>query len=551
MRIKSRIWSILIAVGLASGCSGRTPVPSTGPSARVAAAIDLGALAPDEELDVVVGLELPASARLAKFLHEQPLTGDALSPGDFADEFAVSPAQYRRVLAWLSASGLTITRTAAGRTTVSVHGSVAALERAFAAPLHRFEDAQGRFSAAVTELMIPAELGVALDGAVGLDGGLPWQPHLVRPEAPSPQAMPYLPADLEKLYNTAAVAQPGQGEQIVILGAGFAPAAVDLQAYFAQFKPYGLASVPGTYKVVQVGGANRDSKSSAINEQVENTLDAEMVSAIAPYADVVHVLAATNDPGLFTDGISYVVNQLKGAHTVSVSYGTCERGAASAMPVVHALLAQAKAQGQTWFFASGDTGSDGCRNGRSNTILSAGWPASAPWAIGVGGTQLDANGTEVVWNTNPGAPGVPAGGSGGGASETLVKPDYQAGVTPNDGARDEPDVAALAGPPDVEVYLSNFGLPNNLVPVGGTSAATPVWAGIWALLEQGKQHLLITNAHERIYALGKAGVGFHDIVSGNNGGPAGTADGGYPALPGYDLATGWGTPDTAALIASW
>jgi kumamolisin len=208
---------------------------------------------------------------------------------------------------------------------------------------------------------------------------------------------------------------------------------------------------------------------------------------------------------------------------------------------------QAKAQGQTWFFASGDDGSDGCRNGSGNKVASAGWPASSPYVVGVGGTQLSATGGaatgEVSWDSWGGEFN---GAGGGGASESLDKPAYQTGVSPNDGARDEPDVAALGGPPGVEIYI-------DAAPtlIAGTSAATPMWAGVWALIGQGHNLTTISNGLEQIYSLGKAkSAGFVDITSGSNGGPGDTVAGGYPTATGYDLATGWGTPNVAALIAS-
>ena len=144
------------------------------------------------------------------------------------------------------------------------------------------------------------------------------------------------------------------------------------------------------------------------------------------------------------------------------------------------------------------------------------------------------------------------GATGGGVSESLDKPAYQTGVTPADGARDEPDVSALAGAPGVVVYLD--GAAGGF---GGTSAATPMWAGMWALIAQAKGLTSVSNGLEQIYALGKAdqnlttGKSFNDIVVGNNGGPGQQPTGGYPAGPGYDLATGWGTPNIPALIANW
>lgn len=544
--------SLALAAAVALGCSDKTPLPAAAPGPRLAGAVDLGATPPDAEIDLVLGLTLPGSASLHKFLDEQAVTGEALSPEDFADRFALSAAQYHRVVTWLAAHGFVVTRTVAGRTSISVRATADVVERAFGVQLHDFADGDGRFSAAVGDLSLAPELAGSVGGVVGIEGGLPWVSHLRRPDAtPNAAAQPYGATDLESLYDTSSIGSPGKGETIAILGAGNAPVSSDIAGYYSTYKPYGLTAPPASYKVEQVGGPNRDPNDLAELERQENTLDIEMIAAIAPYADVVHIMAATNTPGLFADGISYIVNQHKDVHAVSVSYGTCERGAAPYMPTVHAMLMQAKAEGQTWFFAAGDTGTDACRSGTTNKIVSAGWPASAPYAVGVGGTQIDSGTTEVVWNSYPGNILLPGAGGGGGASETLDKPAFQMGVTPDDGARDEPDVAALAGSPDINIYLAGASPLGNTVPVGGTSAAAPMWTGVWALVEQAKGHATISGSLEGLYALGKAGKGFHDVTSGNNGGPSDTGTGGYSAGTGYDLATGWGSPNAAELIANW
>jgi len=111
-----------------------------------------------------------------------------------------------------------------------------------------------------------------------------------------------------------------------------------------------------------------------------------------------------------------------------------------------------------------------------------------------------------------------------------------------------PDVAALAGDAGVSTYAQG-----QVFPSQGTSAAAPVWASIWALIDQSQGGLGITNGAEHLYALGtqQAVAGpavFHDIVTGGNAGPATQ---GYSAQAGYDLVTGWGTPDAAQLIANW
>ena len=167
---------------------------------------------------------------------------------------------------------------------------------------------------------------------------------------------------------------------------------------------------------------------------------------------------------------------------------------------MNSMFMQAKAEGQQWFFAAGDSGTDGCRDGTGNKIVSAGWPASSPYVVGVGGTEVKTGTTELVWDWGS----TIGGATGGGASESFDKPSFQTGVGPgaSDGARDEPDVAALAGGPGVIVYLDG-----SAAGYGGTSAATPMWAGVWAI-EQAKGHKTITNGLETLYTLVPRDTGF-------------------------------------------
>ena len=135
------------------------------------------------------------------------------------------------------------------------------------------------------------------------------------------------------------------GETVAILGANDPPDVTkDLGAFMTHYKPYGVTTA-ANYTQFLLGGPNRDPVD--VNAHVENALDAEMVLGMAPLAKVVHVIVATNTPGLFTDGISYIVNQLPQAHAVSVSYGSCERGSAQEMPVMNTLFQQARPRGSS------------------------------------------------------------------------------------------------------------------------------------------------------------------------------------------------------------
>jgi kumamolisin len=526
-------------VPMALGCSASAPLANAPISDRAAGAVDLGRLAPDAQLDFVVGLSLRNRSGLHRLIAERT-TGEAtLAPEDFADAFAPSRRDYAAVVRWLQAHNIVVTRTAAGRTTVSALASAAAIESAFAVELHQYSDADGSFAAASGALQVAPELVGVIEGVVGLSGSGAWKPHYAWPNA---TGAAFGPTEMHTAYSTTAIANPGMGETVAILGAGLPPdTTMDVDRYMIDFKPYGQ-TVATNYEQRLLGGPNRDDVNGAQNEQIENILDAQMVLAMAPMAHVVHIIAATNTPGMFNDGISYIVNQLPQAHAVTVSYGGCERGVAQEVAVMNTLFEQAQAEGQQWFFASGDTGTDGCRDYKGNQHITAGWPTSSPYIIGVGGTKIGSSGTEVAWNDNNPANNLELGG-GGGPSEIFPKPAYQVGKTPNDNARDTPDFSAIAGGAGVWlVYKTKH------FNVQGTSASSPIVAGAWALVDQAKGGMGITDALTKIYGIGTSGA-FNDVTTGDNGGPDGMSPG-YPATTGYDLATGWGTPNVPKLIAN-
>ncbi|HXU67999.1 MAG TPA: S53 family serine peptidase [Polyangia bacterium] len=519
------------------GCSGNAPLDGRPPD-RVAAAVDLGRLPPGTLVDFVIGLSPRRPTELHKYVAMRR-SGDAmLAPDDFADLYAAKRQDYARVMSWMEQHGIIVTRANAGRTTVSGLGSAGAVESLFGVELHQYSDAGGTFFAASGPITVANELVGVVNGVVGLSGSGNWQSHLAWPDLSAGAVI--TPDAMHTLYNTMTYANPGMGETVAILGAGLAPdPTADVGTFMSHYKPYGVASA-ASYSQTFLGGPNRDDVTSAQNEQIENILDAEMVLSMAPLANVVHVLTATNAPGLFTDGISYIVNQLPKAHTVSVSYGGCERGASQEMPVLDTLMEQAQAEGQQWFFASGDSGTDGCRDGSGNKHITAGWPTSSPFVVGVGGTMVGNGGVEIVWNQN--TTGVGAGG--GAPSEVFPKPAYQMGKTPADNARDTPDVAALAGGGG-----ANIGYQGRIVgPVYGTSVAAPIFAGAWALVDQGKGGGGITDALTKLYAVAGTNA-FNDVITGDNGGPD-DASAGYLAGPGYDLATGLGTPNVVNLISN-
>jgi subtilase family serine protease len=524
------------------GCSSKAPLDGATPD-RVAGAVDLGPLAPDAVIDFVVGVAVREPTLLHKYVASRRVGDVPLGPDDFAGSFAVSAQDYARVVGWMRQSGVAITSTAAGRTTVSATGPASAVEALFGVELHQYSDANGTFFAAVAPITVANDLVSLVSGVVGVSGAPGWKSHMLPPNL-NPDLSPgasLAPADMHTLYSSASMTSPGMGETVAILGTNAPPdPTMDVGVFMTTYKPYGVTSAAG-YQQVQLGGPYRDPFDE--DAQIENALDAEMVLSMAPLATVVHVVVATSGAGLFTDGISYIVNQVPQAHAVTVSYGGCERGSAQEAAVLDTLFEQAQAEGQQWFFASGDSGTDGCRDGTGNMHVTAGWPTSSAYVIGVGGTEIGAGGVEVVWNQQNASSGNEEAG-GGGPSEIFSKPVYQMGKTPDDNARDTPDIAAIAGGSSGAVFLTYHGQRGA---VSGTSVAAPICAGAWALVDQAKGGHGITDALTKIYGIGTSG--FNDVTSGNIGGPGGSGPG-YAAAAGYDLASGWGSPNVTNLIAN-
>jgi len=195
--------------------------------------------------------------------------------------------------------------------------------------------------------------------------------------------------------------------------------------------------------------------------------------------------------------------------------------------------------GVTVCCAAGDNGSgDGVNDGKAHVDF----PASSPYALGCGGTRLEATNntvtSEVVWNDGPNS------ATGGGISDVFNLPPWQAnaGVPPsiNDQhvGRGVPDVAGDADPQTgYQVRVDG----QDAV-FGGTSAVAPLWAGLIALInqERGQPIGYLNPILYQNYAQLAQAKALRDVTSGNNGG--------YAAGPGWDACTGLGTPDGTKLL---
>jgi len=291
----------------------------------------------------------------------------------------------------------------------------------------------------------------------------------------------------------------------------------------------------------------------------ETTLDVEWSHAMAPDANIVLMTSPVDE----TEGVQGMpqFNELENyaldhhlGKIWSQSWGATENtlftpAGEQVLSDFEATYARADASGVTAFASTGDNGTANVET-NGTTIYpfpTVNFPASSPLLTAVGGTSLTADTSgdyqsETVW---------PFGG--GGISQQFREPLYQRLTLPGSdqselgGMRGIPDVSWNADPnTPVLIYLSFFG-PSaaGYYTIGGTSEGSPDWAGLAADLDQFAGHPLgLLNPY--LYALGAAGIGFHDITVGNNG-----QDGvpGYSATPGWDAASGWGTPDLSQLFS--
>lgn len=490
-------------------------------------AVRTGSLPGTQAVTVAVSLRLRNQSELDGLLREQA-AGKArhLTPQQFRDRFGPTQDAVNRVTGYLRSRGLTVTGVSANRMAVDATGPADKIGGAFGTSLSRWHDSAQRrdFTAADSAPTIPSSLASIVSDVAGLDQH--YLPHTNFSQTSGPHlgsgpAGGYTPSELRTAYGLTGMGVDGSGQKIALFEYGKFDQA-DITAYDQQ---YGLAAPAPVLKPVDGGNTTGDSA------QQEVELDIEVAHAIAPKANVV-VYTAPNTTAAEVDMWNAMVAD--DVQIASSSWGLCEydRSPAS-MSAVDAVAKQAAAQGMTFFAAAGDAGAYDCArdaNTQHAGDLSVDFPGTDPYVTSVGGTTLAlaADGTrasETTWNQGGGWAG------GGGVSMVFDKPYWQSGT----GKRTVPDVAAAAAGGEYSDYSQG-----KWQSTGGTSAAAPLWAAYLALIDQraGVFGQLTTGSlNPRLYQL--AGMGMYDVTAGDNGF--------YHAGTGYDLATGWGTPNGLTL----
>jgi uncharacterized protein (TIGR03437 family) len=278
-----------------------------------------------------------------------------------------------------------------------------------------------------------------------------------------------------------------------------------------------------------------------------------------------------------TNSVMYAIDQAI-APVVSYSYAGCEaKQSSSLIASLQPLAQQANVEGITWLAASGDLGAAACDVGNavSKDGVAVMLPASIPEVTGVGGTTLaegfgttfwsQSNGPyygnsvlsyvpEVGWNDSSSSH---IASSGGGMSTIYPRPAWQSAPgVPGGNVRLVPDVAMAASANHDGYFTFESG---GIGISGGTSAATPVFAGIVLLMNQYLGVNGLGNINPNLYKLASTVSGvFHDATTGSNfvacvTGTKGCVGGtlGYSAGAGYDMVTGLGSVDAYNMMRAW
>jgi kumamolisin len=517
--------------------------------APLADARSLGPAPADERFEITVVLRRPPMAARAAL--DSPLDSHLaqrryLTREEHAAAYGASEQDMDAVAAFAARSGLTVVERNAARRSVFLSGTVTQVAAAFNTSIERIEHGAGISRRRTAPIHVPPELSGIVEGVFGIEDTPIARPHFqLAPGSANhgagvaavadAAAAAYTPLDVARLYDFPADAN-GSGQCIAIIELGGGYRSADLKAYF---KGLGLA-VPKVSAVSVDGGKN--SPSLPWGADAEVALDIEIAGAVAPGASIAVYFAPNSEQGFIDAITSAVHDNVNKPSVISISWGAPESDwTEQALTAMNGAFEAAAALGVTVCCAAGDAGSGDQNpdNGTPDGKAHADFPGSSPFVLCCGGTRLAADGSETVWNDDP-----TSSATGGGVSDVFDLPDWQkdAHVPPSSNpggriGRGVPDVAGNASPStgyQVRVdYLSFV--------VGGTSAVSPLWAGLIARMNQ-KLGTPVGFLNPLLYGPVVGSASFHDITSGNNGA--------YTAGSGWDACTGWGSPDGSKLLAT-
>ncbi|HXZ60873.1 MAG TPA: S53 family peptidase [Steroidobacteraceae bacterium] len=580
---------LCVAAAAAAAASGRPSLLSK--------ATDLGPVDASSPIEITVWMKMRDQQGLDALVADQQAgKGAYLSMDQVRAQHAPSGADVAKVAAFLRSQGFAVSA-GPDNLSVKASGTVARVQSAFQVELHQYNLFGRTFRASERSATLPTELQPLVAAVSGLSslGAEPQIARVGRKAAGTihttgeaegfaQQAMPfdaqsnglffsaqcffgtdtesfsgggvsatytgnrygapinngppnlapcgYQPSDLQTAYNLTPLYSKGldgTGVTIAIVDAyGSTTIARDAAVFSAAM---GLPPI----NLTVIGTPTESNFSGDANSgwATETTLDVEWVHAVAPGAKIILVVTPTNFFNDLFNGIITAAEQ-PGVVSISNSWSGFDIGIAGDSEFYNAadgLLQAIGAAGISVNFSTGDFGDNSSQLGGIYT--STGWPASSPFATGVGGVSvaLDAK-KHIAWQTSwgtqlteiadtialgsppldvPNNEGFDAGGTGG-YSDTYPKPFWQFGVPGN--RRGTPDISWVADPfTGVEIiFTTSAAGALGIEPIGGTSAACPMFSALWGIANQ-RAHRLLGQAAPRLYRVPPWSGAITDIVN--------------------------------------
>jgi len=510
----------------------------------------VGRLAASQELQLDLVLPIRDQAGLTKFLGEvydpaSPSYHQFLTVQQFTDKFGPTQKDYDAVVQFAKAHGLAVAGGSRDGMEVQVRGPVSVVEAALHVNMRTYQhptEARTFFS---PDREPTIDLPFQLWHVSGLDNYSIPHPLLVKKSdfaaahgidaekvvshatTGSGPSASFLGSDMRAAYY-GGTALTGAGQNLGL----FEYEGTDLADLTTYFKNVGQTNnVPVT--LLSVDGTSTscvDTRAGGNCDDTEQTLDMTQAIGMAPGLASLVVYIGSTDTAI----ISAMTTHSPLPTTIGCSWGWTPADPSTLDPYFQKMAAQ----GQNFFAASGDSSTWSSSN--------EAWPADDAYVVSVGGTDLVTNGGAGPWSSET----AWADSGGGITPDQIAIPSWQqlSGVinSSNKGSttlRNGPDVSANANFTFYTCSDQTTCLANEY---GGTSFAAPMWAGYIALANQqsvangGKT---IGFINPTIYAqnvTSSYGTDFHDITSGTSGS--------YSAVTGYDLVTGWGSPNGSSLI---
>lgn len=512
------------------------------PAVASGQAVPVGVLPVAKRLNLAIELPLRNQSELTSLLNRlydptSPEYRHFLSVPEFTEQFGPTVQDYQTVVSFAKAAGFTVTDTPPNRLLVDISGTVEQIEKAFHVTMTVYQHPTENRTFYSPDREPSLDLTVPITHIAGLnDFSIP-RPKLRQPPLGqeihsnangSGPGGAYLGSDMRAAYYGGS-ALTGTGQAVGLV----------------EFDGYNMSDVTSTFdgqaNSVPINNVLIDGASGGSDgDDGEQVLDIVQAAAMAPGMSQVRVYIA---PGTTSIGVgdTDMFNKMATediAKQISCSWGWNPDDTSQDDPIFQEFAVQ----GQNIFVASGDAGAY-----TGNNATDSSYPAESVYVVAVGGTDLTTTGPGGSWVSETAWPDS----SGGPADNGFAIPSWQVGVANSNNKasstiRNIPDIAAEG---NFDNYLCDQG--SCMGDWGGTSFAAPRWAGFLALVNQqavsnGSSTLGFLNPI--LYPIAEGSnynSDFHDITSGNNNNGKGKS---YNAVTGYDLVTGWGSPNGQNLI---